>query len=368
MKLALRIGIVAAALSVIAILVWQGVTAQGAPDPMRPNTSPTVAFLDIGILVFREGLECILVLAAITASMTGTKRNHRRPIAVGAGLAFVGSLITWFVAVRIVGSLSDNMNALDLQAATGLLAVIVLLVIMNWFFHKIYWGGWIRAHNRRRKALLENARAVEISPRHLWWGLILLGFTSLYREGFEVVLFLQSYNLRLGGGVVLKGALLGIVLSGMVAVLTFVLQERLPYRKMLITTGILLGVVLLVMVGEQAQEMQLAHWVPTTRISQLANLIPPWMGMWFAVFPTVETLVAQLIAAVLVIGSYSAARHFGGAPPQSSEPVEEAQAEAKTAIVESSGSVVGAGVPPAFRKIVAAGSGSRVAAASAGRV
>src|SRR5881409_1364225 len=312
MKLALRIGIIVAAACVVLLIVWQGVTAHGAPDPTQPNTSPTVAFLDIGILVFREGLECILVLAAITASMTGAKSAHRKPVPVGAGVAFGATLITWFIAVRIVDSLSDNMRALDLQAATGLLAVIVLLVIMNWFFHKIYWGGWIRAHNRRRKALLENARSAEISQSRVLWGLILLGFTSLYREGFEVVLFLQSYNLRLGGGVVLKGALLGMVLTGMVAVLTFVLQQRLPYRKMLITTGILLGVVLLVMVGEQAQEMQLAHWISTTEITSLKNYMPPWMGLWFAVFPTVETLVAQLIAAVLVIGSYYAARHFGG--------------------------------------------------------
>ena len=247
--------------------------------------------------------------------MTGAKRADRPPVALGAGLAFIASLITWFIAVGIVGSLSDNMSALDLQAATGLLAVIVLLIIMNWFFHKIYWGGWIRAHNRRRKALLENARAAEISQSRLWLGLVLLGFTSLYREGFEVVLFLQSYHLRLGGAVVLKGALLGIVLTAMVAVLTFVLQQRLPYRKMLITTGILLGIVLLVMVGEQAQEMQLAQWIPTTPIESLQPYLPPWMGLWFAVFPTVETLVAQLIAAVLVIGSYYAARRFGGGEP-----------------------------------------------------
>jgi len=121
-------------------------------------------------------------------------------------------------------------------------------------------------------------------------------------------------------------------------VLTFVLQQRLPYRKMLITTGILLGMVLLVMVGEQAQEMQLAQWIPTSRITRLADFIPPWMGMWFAVFPTVETLLAQLIAAILVIGSYYAARTFGAAPPQSGEPVEEARTEAKAAIVESLGS------------------------------
>src|SRR5213076_3432386 len=161
--------------------------------------------------------------------------------------------------------------------------------------------------------LLAEASVDEISRPQLWWGLVLLGFTSLYREGFEVVLFLQSYHLRLGGGVVLKGALLGLVLTGIVAVLTFILQRRLPYRKMLITTGILLGVVLLVMVGEQAQEMQLAHWISTTEISSLVNVIPAWAGMWFAVFPTYETLIAQAIAAILVIGSYYAPRHVGGA-------------------------------------------------------
>jgi high-affinity iron transporter len=303
------------------MIVWQAFAAHGAPDPMQPHTSPTVAFLDIGVLVFREGLECILVLAAITASMVGAKQAHRRPVALGAGIAFIATLITWFIAVGIVGQLTESVPALDLQAATGLLAVIVLLVIMNWFFHKIYWGGWIRAHNRRRKTLLQNGNGGTISKGHLQWGLILLGFTSLYREGFEVVLFLQSYNLRLGGNVVLKGALLGLILSGMVAVLTFVLQQRLPYRKMLITTGILLGVVLLVMVGEQAQEMQLAHWISQTQVPWLVNVIPAWMGMWFAVFPTYETLIAQGIAALLVVGSYYAARRLRGtAPNESAEP------------------------------------------------
>src|SRR5213595_2968180 len=318
--LVVRVSLLFAALFVVTIFLWQGIAVQGAPAPLQANSSATIASLDIGVLVFREGLECILVLAAVTASMTGPRRDYRKPVLSGAAIAFLATLATWFVAVGIMKQLSENIPALHLQAATGLLAVIVLLVIMNWFFHKIYWGGCIRAHNRRRKSLLETTT----SQKRLWWGLILLGFTSLYREGFEVVLFLQSYHLRLGGGVVLKGAFLGLVLTGMVAVLTFVLQQRLPYRKMLITTGVLLGVVLLVMVGEQAQEMQLAHWIPTTEISSLKNYMPPWIGLWFAVFPTAETLVAQFIAALLVVGSYYAARHLGGAPPQSGEqPIEE---------------------------------------------
>ena len=72
------------------------------------------------------------------------------------------------------------------------------------------------------------------------------------------------------------------------------------------------GGVLLVMVGEQAQEMQLARWLPTTPIPSLEGAIRPWMGLWFAVFPTVETLAAQGLAALLVLGSYVAVERRAG--------------------------------------------------------
>ena len=77
---------------VLGILIWQGVTASGAPDPTQPHTSKTVAILDIAVLVFREGLECILVLSAITASMVGNHRMHRRPVAAGAAVGFLVAL------------------------------------------------------------------------------------------------------------------------------------------------------------------------------------------------------------------------------------------------------------------------------------
>jgi high-affinity iron transporter len=311
--------LIVAAASVIAILVWQGITAKGSPDPTEAHGSKLVAILDIGVLVFREGLESILVLSAITASMIGKNGAHRRPVAIGAGVGFLATIVTWFIAVGIVSNLSQSIPALDLQAATGLLAVIVLLVVMNWFFHKVYWGGWIGMHNRRKKNLLSSAQGAEISNQSLLFGLGLLGFASVYREGFEVVLFLQSFNLQVGGSIVLGGTLVGLVLSGIVAVLTFLAHRRLPYRKMLVLTGVMLGFVLLVMVGEQAQEMQLAGWIPTTKIDWLANMIPDWMGLWFAVYPTIETLVAQLIAAALVIGSYYAARGRATTPENSAE-------------------------------------------------
>jgi high-affinity iron transporter len=176
--------------------------------------------------------------------------------------------------------------------------------VMNWFFHKVYWTGWISLHNQRKWKLLEGANNQQTPRRGLLLGMGLLGFTSLYREGFEVVLFLQSYRLRRGGETVFCGVCVGLLLTGIIVVLTFAAHRRLPYRRMLILTGVLLGIVLLVMVGEQAQEMQLAQWITTTNLPLLAKVTPPWLGLWFSVFPTVETLAAQAIAALLVLGSY----------------------------------------------------------------
>jgi high-affinity iron transporter len=296
------VAVVLGATAVAAILLLQVLRTGGLPDPTGHGDFGA-RVLDIAVLVFREGLECILVLSAITANMVGARRSLQRPVAAGAAVAFAASLLTWALAIRIVDSLAENMPALDVQAATGLLAILVLLIVMNWFFHKVYWAGWISMHSRRKQSLMKAA-----SPVRLMWGLALLGFSSLYREGFEVVLFLQSYRLKLGATPVLYGVSLGLALTTVVGVLTFIAHRRLPYRRMLVFTGVMLGLVLLVMVGEQAQEMQLAQWLPTTPIASLQHVIPAWMGLWFAVFPTVETLAAQLLAAALVVGSFFLAR------------------------------------------------------------
>lgn len=305
-RLLKRIAIAAGTLLVFVVLLWQAIASGGVPNPTAPNTPLGSSIVDIGVLVFREGLECILVLAAITASMVGESESYRRPIAVGVVMAFLATLLTWRIAITIVDSLVENVSALHLQVITGLIAIVVLLVVMNWFFHKIYWSGWISLHTKRKKELMRDVESEDgpSSTRKLFIGLVMLGFTSFNREGFEVVLFLQNYRLKLGGRPVLYGVSVGLGLSAIVAALTFVANRRLPYKKMLVVTGVMLGIVLLVMVGEQAQEMQLAHWLPTTPIRGLERILPEWFGLWFAVFPTVETLLAQVIAAILVLGSY----------------------------------------------------------------
>jgi high-affinity iron transporter len=280
---------------VACVMVWQGIQFAGVPDPFVHGLHPSAVVVNTSLIVFREGLEAILVLAAITASFVGAQSMLRRSVFAGAGWALVASLVTWFIVVAII----DRIDAplLHIQAATGLLAIVVLLVIMNWFLHNVYWTGWIAMHTQKKRTLL----AGDITAQATVWGLAMLGFSAVYREGFEIVLFLQNVRLAMGTPTVLAGVLIGLAFTGTIGVVTFVTNHKMPYKQLLIATGLLLAMVLVVMVGEEVQEMQQAGWLGTTVVPVD---MPGWLGMWFAVFPNIEGLLAQMSALVLVIGSY----------------------------------------------------------------
>jgi high-affinity iron transporter len=270
---------------------------QDGAGSLGEGATAATAVTNAAVIVFREGLEAVLILAAVMASLTGAARTQRRPMLIGAALALVGSVITFILARTVLTELARYGE--KLEAVVGLIAIAVLLLVLNWFFHKVYWTDHIKRFSRRRRRLLGVTAGGLVSAQVI--GFVLLGFSTVYREGFETVLFLQALELNSGLAVVLEGVALGGAAVLAVAVATFVLERKLPYKKMLIVTGVLLTVVLMIMIGKTVRIMQGVGWVPITPI----DIDPPyWTGIWLGIFPTVETLLAQLGGGVFVIGSY----------------------------------------------------------------
>ena len=295
-----RVGLWVALLGLLTGAVYLMATAKTGPvDPTEVHdlSRGTVVF-NSAMIVFREGLEAVLIFAAITASFQGANRARRRPVQLGAMVSFGAAVATWF----LVGALLDVASPLGprLEAITGFIAIVVLLVVLNWFVHKVYWTGWIAKHHRQRRKLLGR---VGLSATA---GLVALGFTSVYREGFEVVLFLQNLKLQQGDAVVLEGVGIGLACTAAVGIATFALQQRLPYRRMLIATGVLIGVVLMVMIGGTALSFVELGWLPGHRTP---FTVPQWMGSWLEMYSYWETLGAQLLAGLFVVGSYYAAEY-----------------------------------------------------------
>lgn len=277
-----------------------------AQSALSGEASPTAMALNAAILVFREGLEAVVILAALTASMIGARRMYRKPMALGVVLAFIASGLTWWLLQTVLSAFRGYGE--KLEAVVSLVAIGVLLLITNWFFHRVYWTDWMAELHTRKKSLMGGALAGQML------GFLTLGFTSVYREGFETVLFLQALVLDAGIWPVLQGTALGLACVFLAGWLTFKLQSRLPYKRMLVWTGVLIGVVLLIMVGNTVHVMQVVGWLPVHPIRWLT--LPYWVGMWFGTYATVEGLVLQGAAAVFVIGSYLAAEALSKRKPR----------------------------------------------------
>jgi high-affinity iron transporter len=278
----------------------QALDAALADAEQAVGAGPTSTFAVVSntaVIVFREGLEAVLILAALMAGMTGAQAALRKPLLAGAAAAFVASVATWGIAETVLGSLSRYGE--KLEAVVSLLAIGVLLLILNWFYHRVYWSEHLAGLHGKKKKIL--GIGVGVAAAQLV-GLVALGFTSVYREGFETVLFLQAIVLEAGAGTVLVGVGIGLAATLAVGFLTIRLQRKLPHKKMLIATGLLILWVLVVMVGTTVQTLQVVGWVPVTPVEGLR--LPYWAGLWLGVFPTWEGLLAQGAAIVFVLGSY----------------------------------------------------------------
>lgn len=261
---------------------------------LAAGSAPAAVAVNAGMIMFREGLEAVVILASLMSSMKRKdEQKYRKPMWLGALLALAATVLTWVLAHDVLQSLARYGE--KLEAVVSLIAIAVLLVIMNWFFHKLYWSEWISGFQTRKRRIISGETG-------LWLGLVMLGFTSVYREGFETVLFLQALVLESGIQVVLIGVLAALAAVCMVGFITFKLQVNLPYKKMLIVTGVLIGAVLLQMVGSTVHVLQVVGWLPIHAIS--GGLLPYWMGTWFGIYATWEGLAFQALAATFVIGSY----------------------------------------------------------------
>ena len=282
-----------AALSARLAQAEAAVGGQKAPGSVATNAA---------IIVFREELEAVLILASLLGSLKlASQRQFRRPLWLGVWSALVASAVTFLVLRGAL--LAFAQFGEQLEAVVSLVAIAVLLLITNWFFHDSYWTDWMAGFHKQKARVL-GASVGQFA------GLALLGFTSVYREGFETALFSQALVLEAGTMSVLAGTALGLAGTFAVGFVVFKVQTRLPYKKMLVVTAVMLGGVLLVMVGNTAHALQVVGWLPThpLRFAEFSY----WAGLWFGLYATWEGLALQTAFGVFVVGSYFLAERLKG--------------------------------------------------------
>ncbi|HEY5741234.1 MAG TPA: FTR1 family protein, partial [Terrimicrobiaceae bacterium] len=249
---------------------------------VKVGLSPTAAMIGAIFIVAREGLEAVIILAALLAGMRGAENaKMRRRIGAGAWLALAATAVVFVASRTLLQGLSHYGETLE--AVISVVAVLVLLMVTNWVFHKYYWTGW----NARLRDL---SKAAQRQQQTRWESLALIGvgFMTIFREGFETTLFMQSLILEAGMRPVALGLAVGGLFIGAIGFVVFSVGVKLPYRKMLVITGVLVIFVLFTFMGSTVRLFQTVGWLPVHPVSGLE--LPAWMGIWFGIYPTWEGL------------------------------------------------------------------------------
>ncbi|GIL14841.1 MAG: hypothetical protein BroJett039_00140 [Chloroflexota bacterium] len=237
-------------------------------------------------IIFREGLEAVLVIAALLGYLRTGMRRGRRYVFMGIGLALVATVITWLV-LRFVIQIAPVGREL-LEAVITFIAVGALFWVSFWLVNRLdrqRWMEFLRAH----------AWSAMASGSAL--GLIALGFTAVYREGFETALF---YEVLLGLShrselFVLFGFLAGVVALGVVAWLILRAGQKVPIRTFMLVAVTIVMLLSVAFVGKGVQELQEAGLMNATSLIGILPRLPRPVAEFTGIHPTVETLAAQVI-------------------------------------------------------------------------
>lgn len=249
--------------------------------------SPSAAALSSFIILVREGLEAILVLAAVLAFLVkAERRDALRYVHMGWIAALTLGVFTWFAASYLF-SISGASRELT-EGVTALIAAAVLLYVGFWMHSKAYAQAWQRYVRERLSGALSTGTV---------WALALLSFLAVYREVFEVVLFYQALWTQAGtegGPAVLAGFFAGAVVLVLLSWAIFRYGIRLPLGLFFGASSWLMALLAVVFVGKGIAALQEAGHIAVDAVSfpRIATL---------GVFPTAQSLLAQG-ALVLLIG------------------------------------------------------------------
>ncbi|WP_336776292.1 FTR1 family iron permease [Paenibacillus sp. MMO-58] len=254
-------------------------------EPMTAEAKYTA--WDAGMILLREGLEAILVLAALLAYLKRTD-NQSKNVWVWSGVwtglllsIALAVLLTTVIAEATAGSAREAMEGI-----TGLVSVLLMLSVGNWLHKKSNLQAWNKFIDDR----MGNALA-----KGSLWSLFIVSGLAILREGAETTIFyigmagsIDPIQMILGIGV----TFLLLLIIGF-AIIRF--SAKLPIRPFFLTASALIYYLVVRFLGESIHSLQVASWLPAHSSESLATI------GFLGVYPTWETTIPQLFVLAVIL-------------------------------------------------------------------
>lgn len=257
--------------------------------------APTVVAAQSFVIIFREGLEAVLLISVLLGYLEAAKASQfRKPILWGMAAGVAASVVAFLLLRTVLSALPVAREVLE--AATAIVAVAVLFYVSFWLI-----------------ARLEQKRWLEFLRTRVWTAVSLgstaalvgIGFTAIFREGFETALFYQallSFGEGLGPAVGV-GLALGVVALAVASYAIFRLGRRLPIKALLGVAVVMLMATSVAFAGNAVRALQQADVVRLTPLDGWPKM-PIFLAQSLGYWPSVQTVAVQaVLTAVYALGA-----------------------------------------------------------------
>jgi high-affinity iron transporter len=258
--------------------------------------APAIAFSTSFSIIFREGLESALIIGAILTYLQASRNTRfKKHVYCGILIAVVATAVTWFVAQYIIEISGANRELIE--AVAGLSAVAVLFWVSFWVLNKIETKKWIEFVKAKVwKATTTGSVIVFVA----------LAFFTVYREGFETVLFYQAMLsfAKYMELYIITGMVIGLAVIIGVAILVNRLGRRLPLRVLFALTMGIGAYMSIAFMGNVVRELQELGIVSTTPLVGIVPRLDINLATMTGIHPTLESVIAQIaLLSIYLIGS-----------------------------------------------------------------
>jgi high-affinity iron transporter len=258
--------------------------------------APSLAFTTSFSIIFREGLESALIIGAILAYLDASRNAHyKKHVYLGIVIAIIATVITWYIAQFIIGISGASRELIE--AIAGISAVAVLFWVSFWILNKVETKKWIE---------FVKAKVWQATTTGSVMVFAMLSFFTVYREGFETVLFYQAMlsfakNMET---FVLLGLVLGLAVIISVVFIIRKIGKKLPLRVLFGLTMAIGAYMSIAFIGNAIREFQEVGYISTTHLFGIIPRLEINLATMTGIHPTLETTIAQIILlSVYVIGS-----------------------------------------------------------------
>lgn len=249
--------------------------------------SPWSVFFSSFFIIVREGVEAILVIAAIIAYLLKSG-NKDKLIWVYWGIitALIASILLVFL-LKAVTALSGA-NQEIIEGVTMLVAVVVLFYVSNWMVGKAHGTEWARYVQGKVQASISSGGLFSLA-----FG----AFLAVFREGAETILFYQALFIGTGSytSMIWAGLGGGFLVLIVVYYVFVVLSRKIPLKPFFIATSVLLYILAISFAGTAVKEFQEAGAISVTAVSGFRSV------SLLGIYPTIETLLPQIVLLLLAV-------------------------------------------------------------------